>query len=195
MRIGMDIDGVLADFAGAANQWIADHLGVTPRDVDRWDWFVHYGEGHEVAWNELWRAILAPDSTFFLDLAPLEHAREGLRDLLADGHELEFVTARPESTKEQTGMWLMDLLAGSVDGTNVPTLTHVEDKATTDCDIYLDDSPEHLEALAKAGKRVVCMSQPWNKAWRKTLPTPIAVVFSVREFAQCLRMGQWTYGI
>ena len=44
--------------------------------------------------------------------------------------------------------------------------TQVKDKTSVACDWYIEDSPEHIEALHIAGKQVIAFNQPWNKDTR-----------------------------
>jgi hypothetical protein len=82
--------------------------------------------------------------------------------LVAEGHEIVVLTAKPDWAIPDTLRWLADR--------RVPTREiHVlDDKHRVECDVYLDDAPAVLEDLvAHRPKALVCrMIQPWNRPVR-----------------------------
>lgn len=180
MRIGLDIDGVVADFTGHIN-----HLYV--------NWF---GEECPIVWNE-WTAYKASehfpswsvasawaDKVGLWETMPLlPGVGAGIDALLGQGHKLTFITARSgEKCIYQTEDWFYrnferpfgfarrDLHVG-LGGS----------KASIPCSIYVDDGPEELAALKAAGKSTIRFEQDWNKKVAAT-----AVVKSWKELVNLI---------
>jgi uncharacterized protein len=152
VKLGIDLDGVVADFAAAANEWLANHLDHEPLDVCEWDWFKNYPDGAE-AWQDFWRHV--HESEFMLGLSPGPYAVECLLLLADKGHDIHFVTARSEKLEEQTRRWL-DKHGLHFD------LSHQREKHLADRDLYLDDHIENYWSLLTQRKDVVLFVQPWN---------------------------------
>lgn len=176
MRLGIDLDGVVADFNRG---WI--------RQYNR-----QYGSDLSLDAVQSWDSI--PDLTHFEDMSAFwEWARDhdghslfrhletypGALDalnLLADeGHDLVILTTKPDWAVSDTFIWLGE---NRVQTREVHIL---ENKWRIDCDIYLDDAPHILRGLAaKRPNRTVCrFVRPWN--------SPIAGVRDVTDWSDFVR--------
>lgn len=160
MRIGLDIDGVVCDFANAANRHLANDLDVAPRPVNRWDWYKSYGHEAERAWKRFWTWVQFHQTGFFEGLEPEPYALEGIDRLENQGHDVCFITARPLWAKEATTEWFKNHWFGHLD------IHFAKDKHTIDRDLYVDDAVHQVTALQDHGKRALLMLQPHNvTAW------------------------------
>lgn len=84
----------------------------------------------------------------------------GLDRLLGAGHKVLFITARRGSAEKPTHDWHRESpWARPV----TELLTGRTDKWFTDCDIYIDDSPDVIRGLVAAGKDTIIMDKPWNQ--------------------------------
>lgn len=158
MRIALDIDGVVCDFAGPCNSWLASALGRERIPITRWDWYRDYGEplGRR-AWRLFWGH--AEDTEFFNHLPIIHGAKKGVDALFDQGHDVRFITARnPLQFGRQTREWLArhDL---PVD------VLYAEHKADhiDEFDVLVDDAPRHLADWRRAGGQPLVFNQPWNK--------------------------------
>lgn len=162
MKIGLDIDGVLTDFDGG---WVDQYerwFGVT---VDReklgswsaWKNFTHFADE-----SEFWAWIdVVPN--FWRDLAPVPGALGGVYKLSRlFGHEICFISNRKPHNREQTLEWFRrNLPIANV----LPDLHLVpaRSKGNVDVQVYVEDSPRELEALAAIKPCVIVFDQPWNR--------------------------------
>jgi uncharacterized HAD superfamily protein len=167
MRLGIDMDGVMCDFNAGWMRLHADEFGseLRPEMVTGWNGL------HELAgfadMDAFWRWARQNDDrpSIFRHLELFPDVVETMGRLVAEGHEIIVLTAKPDWAIPDTLRWLADR--------RVPTREiHVlDDKHRVECDVYLDDAPAVLEDLvAHRRKALVCrMIQPWNR------PVPGAV--------------------
>lgn len=160
MRLGIDLDGVVAAFNAG---WIALHNAefggsLHPEMVTMWDGL------HELAgfadMGEFWRWAQGSGErpSVFRHLEPIPGALETLRELDTAGHDVVILTSKPRWAVPDTLHWLADQ--------RVPTTeVHVVDrKHSIECDVYLDDAPYVLPALVRhRPTATVCrFVRPWN---------------------------------
>lgn len=150
MRIGVDIDDVTAALVGPACMV----TGVHPNRVQTWDDFYAVFDG------KLWEFL--KESGIYSVLPEVPGASDVLDGLTREGHEIVFVTSRPDWAQQATEDWLRDHMAPWVfTGEN---LIHAEgSKLEAECDIYIDDAPHHLVEIFEAGKHAIAFDQPWNR--------------------------------
>ena len=166
MRLGIDLDGVVADFnSGWIRRYNQDFGADVAFDaVEAWDaipsltHFRHMGE--------FWRWAQDHDGhSLFRHLETYPGAVDTMWRLIRQRHQIVIITTKPPWAIHDTFAWLSEH--------QVPTreVHIVEDKWTVDCDIYLEDAPHNLEALvAKRSDRTVArFVRPWNQ------PVPGAV--------------------
>ncbi len=163
MRLGIDLDGVVADFD---NGWMSRYrteFGADPR-------MSHAEPGApEIVWNGLHHGTHFPDMDAFWEwvhrirlfrhLDPIPGALEALTTIANDGHEIVILTAKPDRAVPDTLYWIADH--------QLPTreIHFIHDKHRVACDAYLDDSPFVVpELVAHRPEATVCrMVAPWNE--------------------------------
>jgi 5'(3')-deoxyribonucleotidase len=160
VRLGIDLDGVVADFNGG---WIAAYNAqfggaLTTDLVVSWDSPLDLTHFEDM--RAFWRwARNHGGHSVFRHLEPYDGAVDTLRALNREGHDIVIVTAKPDWAVHDTLEWLADH--------RIPTreIHVIEDKWEVDCDVYLDDSPHMVPDLVKhRADRVVCrFVRPWNE--------------------------------
>jgi 5'(3')-deoxyribonucleotidase len=161
MRLGIDLDGVVADFNAG---WIKLHRqefgsDLQPEMVTSWDGL------HTVAgfadMRSFWSWARGNDDrpSIFRHLEAYPEALDTLRRLDRAGHDIVIVTTKPAWARSDTLRWLADH--------DMPTNeVHITfEKYTVDCDVYLDDSPEVVPTLVRhRPEALVCrFVRPWNR--------------------------------
>jgi 5'(3')-deoxyribonucleotidase len=162
--LGVDLDGVVADFYGGLRSIAAEWLGVK---VEKLSKNVSYGL-HE--WNlksmggyDNLHRFAVTQRDLFQQLKPLRGAPAALRRLSTRGLRIRIITHRlyikffHEKVLNQTIIWL--------DKWGIPywDLCFLKDKAAVGADLYLEDSPDNVVALRKAKNKVICLANSTNK--------------------------------
>lgn len=141
LRLGIDMDGVVADFnAGWIERYNREFgAALHPDHIVGWD------ELHALtsfgSMGEFWAWARGDGRSVFRDLPPMPGALEALRALSRD-HRIVIITARFDWAIGDTLGWLSEhgVLAREVHFTAT--------KYDVACDVYLDDSPYQIDALA-----------------------------------------------
>lgn len=196
MRIGIDVDGVLANFIRAYESLIVE---VNGRDLfparwpdvlpPCWDWPQFYGyTGEEI--KAAWTVIKAsPD--FWLNLEIIPGARGFLQSVRAhaeQGAEIYFITDRPGiATQQQTSQWL-HIFTGMRPSVIVSGQKG-DIAAALKLDYYLDDKLENVIDVQKKSPTttVRLLNFPYNKNRGKLKVAPSSRVDTLAEFAALIQ--------
>ena len=171
MRLGIDLDGVVADFTTGWMAFYNRDFGTTLRveDSTRWDDMIVLTHFRTIDEFWAWSSDLDGRSVFW-HLEPFPGAIEALQDLYRSGHDILIITAKPDFAIDDTHAW--------VERHHIPAsgIHILEEKWEVDCDIYLDDGPYVLpDLLRHRPDRIVCRYvRPWNR--------PIEGVVDVQSF-------------
>jgi 5'(3')-deoxyribonucleotidase len=160
MRLGIDLDGVVADFNGG---WIGRYntqfaAGLSLDAVRHWGGILDVTHFADMA--EFWAWARHQDgASIFRYLEPYPGALEALHRLERAGHEIVILTFKPDWALPDTFSWLGEH--------RVPTReVHVTDhKHLVACDVYLDDAPHQLKRIgAVRPQSTTCrFVRPWNR--------------------------------
>jgi 5'-nucleotidase len=181
--LGVDLDGVCADYEGAFRASVARQRS---RDVDSlpaqtvMDAYSQWGLDFDEFEEAHRRAVL--EDRMFRHMQPLPGVSEALWELSDLGVWIRIITHRlifnwaHETSAADTAAWL--------DQHKIPyrDLCFIGDKPNVGADIYVDDSPGNIISLREAGKTAIVFDQPYNR----DLPAPRAtswddVVATVRS--------------
>lgn len=189
MRIGLDLDGVCYDWDRTVRYLLRERLPDSPykdrahpvnQPSTHWD----YLEGHLAPehWRWIWKDGVAQG--LFRHGHIIKGAVEGMRDLLADGHDLVVVTSRPKQAINDTLQWIAFL---GIPFSGVHIISDGSPKSQVKCDVYVDDRDKNVEDLARNtnAKLVALYSQTWNASY--TAAPPVVRVANWGEFVQCVR--------
>jgi 5'(3')-deoxyribonucleotidase len=166
LRLGIDMDGVVADFnSGWIERYNRDFgAALHPDHVVGWD-ELHRLTGFDTM-DGFWAWARGNGRSVFRDLPPMPGALDALAEL-AGRHRIVIVTARFDWAISDTLAWLAE---------HRVTAREVHFQAAkhlVPCDVYLDDSPYQIEALARErSDRTVCRQVT---AWNHPLPGVVDV--------------------
>lgn len=155
LKIGLDVDGVLADVIHA---WIHYNnkirTPISKEEISEWDFWKRYQMDKYDFYKELslcWQTWHKIPST--------EENLSTSTSILSQVGEVDIVTAREEHTHPFVKSWLSSqkILYKNYIG----VLEGIE-KTKLNYDIFIDDSPINAKSMLDAGKSVILYSQPWN---------------------------------
>jgi len=160
MRIGVDLDGVVADFTdGWTSQYEIDFgKKISEKDITSWGLakpLTHFEEEIDF-WN--WAKDIE-GSSIFRNLKTYNNAIEVLEDLSLKGHEIVIISSKPWWSIHDTLMWLGENKIPSKE------IHFTEDKWKVSCDVYIDDAPHQLESFVKnvPDKLILRFTRPYNR--------------------------------
>lgn len=175
LRLGIDLDGVVADFNAGwmlrYNQEFGTNL--TEDLVDHWDAAHDLTHFEDMADFWQWAGASRVGPTMFRNLTTYPGALEALHKL-AICHKIVILTMKPDWAAHDTYAWIAD--------NRLPTreVHLIRKKWEVDCDIYLDDSPFVVPQLVQQRPdSIVCrFVRPWNK--------PVAGATDVHDWEEFL---------
>lgn len=163
--LGLDLDGVCADYTGGLRRFLADARGVPasslPDPVD-WDWTrCGWGIASQEEYLELHAQAVA--AGLFRELRPLPGVADALWRLSDAGIRIRVITHRlfvsgaHGASAADTVTWL--------DEHKIPywDLCFMADKPQVGADLYLDDSPTNIAAFQLAALPALIFDQPYNR--------------------------------
>lgn len=186
LRLGIDLDGVVADWSSEATATlnlkfglkIDDHGG----DVPSWDYLREQVTGKQWAW--LWRDGVREG--LFYRLQELTGVDLVLRRLSRD-HDVYFLTNRPMGAARDTMEWLSSF---SWTPRGLLFFKTDENKGNFECDVYVDDKPGNCVDIqeVRPDALVVMMTRRHNAeaAWYDR-------VDSLKEFEDIVRQRGHNY--
>lgn len=153
MKIGLDVDGVLADFESRFHYVLAMKYGIPRKDSKLFQWDFRQGlcltDDEEI---QIMSDIFESNDFF----PPVRGAVEGCHLLRDMGHDLVIMTARKD--KANTIDWL--------DRNDLAWITpyHIDiDDNLPRVDVHLDDSPKKIARLRGRMLRALLFTTPQNK--------------------------------
>lgn len=171
MRLGIDLDGVVANFTEGWMRFYNDQHG-TSLEVDdskRWNDIVHLTRF--VHMDEFWDWAADLDGrSLFWHLEPFPGAVEALVELADAGHSIVILTQKPAYAVDDTKEWVKRV------GIPASEVHILDRKWEVDCQVYLDDGPYMLPYLVRhRPDATVCRYvRPWND--------PVAGAIDVHDF-------------
>lgn len=161
--LGVDLDGVCADYTTAFAEVVAAERGcaVTDLPIGRsWD-FAEWRLDTVGGFEHLHRLAVL-DKRIFRDMPAIDGCAEALWRLSDAGVWIRIITHRlvvhwgHQVAVGDTVAWL--------DAHNIPyrDLCFLGRKPEIEADLYIDDAPHNVEALRLAGNEVIVFDQPYN---------------------------------
>jgi len=161
--LGVDLDGVCADFyrrmREVAAEWFERPIEELTLDVSFGlpEWGLKAGE-----YDSLHRFAVT-ERDLFRTVPMISGVRRVLRQLSNEGYRIRIITHRlfiryfHELAVTQTIAWL--------DHNGIPywDLCFMKEKDQVGADIYVEDSPDNVERLRKAGHYAICFGNSTNK--------------------------------
>jgi 5'(3')-deoxyribonucleotidase len=163
--LGVDLDGVVADFYGGLREVAAEWLNVSIKKLPRKisyglrEWGINKAPG---GYDALHRFAVT-QRELFKWLPPIQGAPAALRRLSARDIRIRIITHRlfikyfHQEAVRQTIEWL--------DYHDVPywDLCFMKDKAAVGADLYIEDAPDNVERLRADGHETIVFTNSTNR--------------------------------
>lgn len=157
LRLGIDLDGVVADFNNGWMERYNREFGAELHHslVTSWDGMV--GLTHFPSMDEFWEWAQLGGRSIFRDLPVFPGAVETMTRL-ATRHRIVIISSKFDWAIPDTLAWVSEHRLPARE------IHFVWDKTAVPCDVYLEDAPHNLEALVSAHPdALVCrMVRSWN---------------------------------
>jgi 5'(3')-deoxyribonucleotidase len=154
LKIGVDIDGVLADQVAAVLKEIEKDYGqkYSKSDINRAHWTF---DGIEI-WTEISRLLSDPE--YVMNVPLIDGAQHAIKQLA--GNDLLVVTARRPNTEPATRMWLKAHFPCLIEYFHARTGT----KHNIPCDVLIDDLDLNIVEFVKSdpARKGVLFQHPWS---------------------------------
>lgn len=169
MRLGFDIDEVVTDITGSMLEFMYNEYKIT-RSISVFD---KYGIGecryvfedgmNEEIGKQLWR--LVQSNKFLSGLRPVCGAVDSINTLHSQGHEVHFITSRPDKNKDVTYEWF-DKYKIHYDNIVVTNGVSKGDTVNNlELEIFVDDHGDYLDDILDVNKiktKLFLLDKPWN---------------------------------
>lgn len=165
--LGVDLDGVCADYFGMILPIAKEWLGVNslPRTIDYS--FNSWGVNKAPKGYKAMHKFGVIQRNMFTKMKPMLGAPQVLRRLSEKNILIRIVTNRlciknyHVQAITQTVEWLENY------GIPYWDLCFVKDKSTVDADLYIEDAPHNVKKLRDMGRKVLCFRNPTNTDIKK----------------------------
>jgi 5'(3')-deoxyribonucleotidase len=161
--LGVDLDGVCADYTAAFAEVVAAERGIAPSELTTevsWD-FAEWGLDRE-QFLRLHR-LGVQDRHMFRNMAPMDGVADALWRLSDAGVWIRIITHRLVTN------WGHALIVSDtvdwLDANRIPyrDLCFLGAKPEAQADAYIEDAPHNVAALRDGGNTVVVFDQPYNR--------------------------------
>jgi 5'(3')-deoxyribonucleotidase len=159
-RIGLDLDGVVADWSGTAMRFLNEFKGYAfdpSFEHPHWNWLE--GQVKPEDWKWLWNEAIELEA-MFLDMRLFPGAFDFMEKLAEKG-DIIVLTSRPKTARQDTLRWLHDSMAAPVAGVNF--FEHGVNKHLVDVDVLIEDNLDNAREYHKALGRVILMDKAYNQ--------------------------------
>lgn len=161
MKIGIDIDGVLADSVVQWLNFMNQHFNQNKcfEDLNTY----RFEKVYNVSWEEMDRFFRNNQELLLTNLVPIPYSIEAVNKLKSSGHTVYLITARPSQYRHLTLRWLTEHQI------NFDHLIMTDFQCKADyCEklninIFIDDSLDNALAIAKKGITVFLYNAPYNQ--------------------------------
>lgn len=160
-NICIDIDGTMSDpyfFIPYLNKLTGKIL--TKDDYTSIDWNDTYGP----EFKDIYENFDDKYTYIYNEVELQEGVKEVIDMLVENGDNVYFVTARSHTIDKITKEWIK---SKGLDASKVHSLSGNEGKVETakklNCDVFIEDDPNNIENLLKAGFDVIAMESNYNK--------------------------------
>ena len=158
MKIGIDIDGVIADFVSSFLPLINKYCECKIEDIINYD----FGKNINIKDSEnekLWREV--EKKNIYKELALIKGSKSALKKLVGK-NEVVIISSRKQKAEIETLKWLK---RHGMPFKKLELASNIKEKVAkmSTCDIVIEDSLEIARMVGSKGVPVLLFDYPWNK--------------------------------
>lgn len=189
--MGVDLDGVLFDFAHSLHRYLVSIGHEVPeydvvKEVDKWEFY----EDWQLSVTDFLKHCHDGVDAGYVFRGPVRPgSKEALDRIKAAGHEIHIVTDRsfgskPYNSERATYDWLEE------HGLPFNSVTFSPDKTVVPTDCFVEDKIANYDALKLSGVDAYLITRPWNKipSWLEK-PFPRKRLNDIRDYAGIIEAG------
>jgi len=169
MKIGIDLDEVIADFLPALIEYHNTTYGthLNREQFQSYKFWENWGGTREEAIQKVYDFHQTP---YFKNIKPVMGVQETI-DILKQNHELFVITSRQDKVAEATKEWIAQHFPNTFSGvyfanhysqTGEP-ITKNKICDSLGIDIMIEDSPEYALECFQPNRKIFLINCPWNK--------------------------------
>jgi uncharacterized HAD superfamily protein len=169
MRIGVDLDEVLADYLTAVLKYYNPTKGTNLKREDffSYDFWKVWGGTVEEMIDELYAFYQSP---YFKSMGLVKGAKEGIEELRKN-HDLFIITSRQDDISEVTRNWVEENFPGVFSGVyfvnnysrSGQRRTKVEVCDQLKIEVLLEDQTKYALECVSDNRKVILFDYPWNQ--------------------------------
>ncbi len=168
MKIGIDLDEVIADFMNALLSFYYKKTGklYKKEDFPEWNLWPLLGKTKEEAVKFVDEFH---ESHSLEEVKPMGNAIESIKRLIKNNHEIFIITSRPKRFKQKAEEWLLYYIKSKIKVINAgdfhkgQAVSKAEICKELDIPILLEDAPDTALECTNSGIFVILFDKPWNK--------------------------------
>lgn len=171
--LGVDLDGVCADYTGAFREVVADVLNIDETTMGvqtswRFEECVGWGVRDHQHFSELHKTAVV-DRRMFATMPEIDGASDALWALSDAGVYIRIITHRlvvnwgHDIAVSDTVAWLQTPRPDGRPRIPYRDVCFCAKKADVGADLYVDDAPHNIVALRQARNEAVCFDAPYNR--------------------------------
>jgi uncharacterized HAD superfamily protein len=167
--LGFDFDDVLMDFYSSFCDFHNQEYGTSLAKKDVYTFYIEdiLKCNTDEAMKRVWDFY---HSSIHDNADPIKDALETIK-YLSQKHDLHIITARPDSVRKVTKLWLDKHFPETFKEIHFTNHFFGKEEKTTKAqicrrlgiEVFVDDVPHHAEDVANVAKQVLLFNAPWNE--------------------------------
>jgi len=162
MKIGIDIDGIIADFVSSFLPYLNKYCKCKVEDIVSYDFEKNIDISHENI-EKLWKEV--ESNKIYSDLSLVKNSKMAL-EILARENRIYLISSRKKESHKDTLTWLR---RNKIPFDRLILTNGLKDKISSmkKCDIVIEDSLEVARILEAQGIPVLLFEYPWSRIGKK----------------------------
>lgn len=169
MKIGVDLDGVLADTTEEIKKALSKDFDI---DIERP--FVDLYELEAFGVTKHWIDRTFDNEWFWARALPYQENIDAVKDWYEGGHEIHLLTGRPpQALSLVTRGWVKKMGVPHHELSFEQTMHKIDYLIRKEIPVMFEDRFFEANKIGAFGKRSFIVKRPWNVKWEKNITNPL----------------------